>query len=345
MKKHMLLLAVFVAAQLVLGVSQSTAQNIRSETVHFNSGTTGTTISASIKGDEIIDYLLSASVGQEMSVALDTTNPSNYFNIMPPDANAAMFMGANEGTDYSGVLPTTGEYTIRVYLMRNAARRNETADYNLVVSIGAQSDASPTPPPSGDFADGLSGGPDFWEVTGLSAGDALNLRADAGTGFDILARLPSGEIVENHGCKMVGDTRWCQVKRTESGMAGWVSGQYLREASVGAVQPQSPPKPQANGLTGNGETFSATGEIPCSDMIGQPTRSCVFGVVRTDVPGNASVWVGLSNGEERFIMFENGAPSFTNAQHTPTVEKSGDLNLISIGDERFEIPDAVVFGG
>jgi hypothetical protein len=43
-------------------------------------------------------------------------------------ACADLFLGTT-------LLPADGVYTIRVYLMRNAARRNETANYTLEVRI------------------------------------------------------------------------------------------------------------------------------------------------------------------------------------------------------------------
>jgi len=39
------------------------------------------------------------------------------------------------GEDFKGVLPTDGDYTIRVYLVRAAARRNETSNYTLTISV------------------------------------------------------------------------------------------------------------------------------------------------------------------------------------------------------------------
>jgi hypothetical protein len=41
-----------------------------------------------------------------------------------------MFIG-QFGGDFKGILPTDGDYTIRVYLMRSAARRNESSIYTL----------------------------------------------------------------------------------------------------------------------------------------------------------------------------------------------------------------------
>ena len=73
-------------------------------------------------------------------------------------------------------------------------------------------------------------------------------------------------------------------------------------------------------------------------------RPCPFGVVR-DGPGNAGVWIALGNGEERQILFEAGAPVATNRDAALTSERLGDLTLVRIGEERYEIPDALVNGG
>ena len=39
------------------------------------------------------------------------------------------------GDQFEGTLPAGGDYKIRVYLMRNAARRDETAKYRLEMII------------------------------------------------------------------------------------------------------------------------------------------------------------------------------------------------------------------
>ena len=41
----------------------------------------------------------------------------------------ALFVGSVSGERFEASLPSAGEYRIRVYLMRNAARRNATASY------------------------------------------------------------------------------------------------------------------------------------------------------------------------------------------------------------------------
>lgn len=109
---------------------------IESRPVHFSQGSTSTTIKDTIKGDKTIDYTVRASAGQAMTVSLKTSNASNYFNVLPPGSNdEAIFIGSTEGNRWQGILAADGEYRIRVYLMRSAARRNEAAKYSLTVGV------------------------------------------------------------------------------------------------------------------------------------------------------------------------------------------------------------------
>jgi hypothetical protein len=98
------------------------------------------------------------------------------------------------------------------------------------------------------------------------------------------------------------------------------------------------------GPVGEGAAFDATGFVACATSAAQPVRACPFGVVR-EGPGNAGVWIGLRDGVERQILFERGDPVATNRDGALTSERSGDLTLVRIGEERYEIPDALVNGG
>lgn len=94
-----------------------------------------------------------------------------------------------------------------------------------------------------------------------------------------------------------------------------------------------------------GTNFNATGEIPCARYMGQPMASCRFGVIRRG-DGDATVQVFWPDGGERFIYFESGAATSSDSAAGIYSEKRSDLNMVSIGtDERFAIPDAVIFGG
>lgn len=117
------------------------AQASRQERVSFKPGTSSATLRGSIKGYETVDYLLGARAGQTMSVTLETDNLASYFNVLPPGTEAAIAAGSQLGNKWSGELPADGEYTIRVYLMRSAARRNESAKYTLSVGITGRADA------------------------------------------------------------------------------------------------------------------------------------------------------------------------------------------------------------
>jgi hypothetical protein len=186
-------------------------------------------------------------------------------------------------------------------------------------------------------------------VTGIGGRDYLNVRTGPGTRNPVLARLSDGEILRNLGCRVVAGRRWCNVARLDGRDSGWVAGDFLREASrqpgAGGSRPWPGRQPVGAGPWGDGEPFSATGSLPCATAIGQPSRPCRFGVVRSGRPGSAGVWIAIGGGEERFFQFERGRPVFTNTAGRIQVERSGDLNLIRVGRERYEIPDAVVFGG
>ena len=128
------LLLSLVAA--VLAVNTVLAGDIRTERVQFHKGASSATVEDHIKGRESVDYVLGAREGQSINVSMATDNTSNYFNIIPPGkANEAIFVGSTSGNQFEGTLPASGDYKIRVYLMRNAARRDETAKYRIEMII------------------------------------------------------------------------------------------------------------------------------------------------------------------------------------------------------------------
>jgi hypothetical protein len=139
-------MVVGAAAIVVLSSVPSGAQPAppRQERVTFAKGASSATLKGQLKGDADVDYLVRAAAGQTLSVSLKVSNRSNYFNVLPPgSADAAMSVGQT-GEAYSGILPTDGDYKVRVYLMRNAARRNEVSNYELTVAVTGQA-LAPTP--------------------------------------------------------------------------------------------------------------------------------------------------------------------------------------------------------
>jgi hypothetical protein len=120
---------------------------------------------------------------------------------------------------------------------------------------------------------------------------------------------------------------------------GWVAGAYLVEgaAPMAAEMPAGGPK-------GNGVPFDATGSVSCATTAGAPMASCLFGVVR-EGPGNAGLWIALGDGTERAILFEGGVPVSTDTPNALSYEKDQDIYRVRIGDETFEFPEAVIYGG
>lgn len=126
------------ALLLVAYAAPTMAQDIEKKRVFFASGESSATVKGSIQGYEVVDYVLGARAGQTMGVTMKTSNTSSYFNVLPPgSSDAAIFIGSTSGDEWTGILPADGDYAVRVYLMRNAARRDEKADYTLTFRITA----------------------------------------------------------------------------------------------------------------------------------------------------------------------------------------------------------------
>jgi hypothetical protein len=108
---------------------------------------------------------------------------------------------------------------------------------------------------------------------------------------------------------------------------------------------------QSEHAKAKGTVFSATGKLPCARRAGQIAGMCRFGVVRHS-DRTASVTVYWPRGGARTIFFgADGAVvgvSTTDTDRTlaqkTVARKNGDVNLISIGNERYEIADAILSG-
>ena len=75
---------------------------------------------------------------------------------------------------------------------------------------------------------GNTGAASFVQVTGLKSGDTLNVRSGPGTGNSVVGALSNGTPVHNLGCRMQGNTRWCEIEMmTDMRERGWVAGRYL----------------------------------------------------------------------------------------------------------------------
>jgi len=214
----------FVVAALLSTLAQ--AQDATSvKRVGFRDG--HVSVRGSVTGYETRDYVFPAGAGESIAVSMKSNNGRNYFNLTAPGAQEALFIGSTSGMSYSGVAPVSGDYTARVYLMRNEARRGAKANYVLNIAVGMKSPAKENGP---DFADGLTGGPDYWEVSGVPRGDKLAVRATPSPGGKLITQVVNTAVLKNLGCRNARGQRWCHVE-DGAGRRGWANGGYLRESA------------------------------------------------------------------------------------------------------------------
>lgn len=96
----------------------------------------GTEIKGKITGYDFIDYLINLKKGQTLEVIMSSDNRSNYFNIMEPNEKFEAIYNASSNENYfKDIASKGGDYSIRVYMMRNAARRNEVSNYTLKINV------------------------------------------------------------------------------------------------------------------------------------------------------------------------------------------------------------------
>jgi hypothetical protein len=121
--------------------------------ISFPKGSMETEVKGSITGYATVDYILRARKGQTLKVVMTSDNASAYFNLFEPGkgpGNAVFFIGSTSGDSFSGSLPASGDYTVQVYLMRNAARRKEKAHYTLTIGVTGKTVADLGTPPASD---------------------------------------------------------------------------------------------------------------------------------------------------------------------------------------------------
>jgi hypothetical protein len=95
--------------------------------------------------------------------------------------------------------------------------------------------------------------------------------------------------------------------------------------------------------------FDATGTISCSQRKGQPSSQCRFGVARAG-GGTATVVVTRPDGRKRSLFFVKGVFSSadtTQADGAPGTHghKHADVYHVNVGEEHYDIPEAVNYGG
>lgn len=218
----------------------------------------------------------------------------------------------------------------------------------LLCSLGTAQSGNDKPGHESSAADVYAapenGGPRNWEVTGVLRG--LNLREKPSTMARSVTSYASGTILDNLGCLRANGRVWCDVQQLGGGPRGYVSAEFLKPA----VSPDGSVAtgPDDSALRAGQGKFDATGNIPCAQYRGQPMMQCEFGVARAG-GGYATVVINKPDGRTRALYFRMGKPIGADTSEADpgkfSARREGDLNFIRIGNERYEIPDAVVLGG
>jgi len=111
-------------------VQPDSGNNNPTQRISFAPGASSATVSGSVQGYQTRDYVLNARRNQRMAVNLRSNSSFMQFSVISPQGQTLYV-----GTNWTGVLPTSGDYLLRVGLVRAEARRNGAGGFKLTVGI------------------------------------------------------------------------------------------------------------------------------------------------------------------------------------------------------------------
>jgi type IV secretory pathway VirB10-like protein len=165
---------------------------------------------------------------------------------------------------------------------------------------------------------------------------------------------PPATEQENHAGKSAlqeAPTATTQDEQSSKAEPPQVADEAPAPAAAPTAADKAPPAGEdalANDALVEGTDYHATGEIPCAMGADQPTGTCPFGVKR-EGNGSGMVTVTKPDGRTRTIFFKDGTATGADTSEADpgefSAEKKDDVSIVRIGDERYEIFDAVIFGG
>lgn len=114
--------------------------------LRFDRGQAEVEVRGTITGYQTLDYTFDGAPGSEASVRLDHADQASlYHNVIAP-SGAPLFTGSVEGDRFQATLRERGRYRVRVYLMRNDARRGKRVPFTLRIRQSAAQPPRPLPP-------------------------------------------------------------------------------------------------------------------------------------------------------------------------------------------------------
>ena len=162
----------------------------------------------------------------------------------------------------------------------------------------------------------------------------------------VISVVSAGAVLSNLGCSNAGDQTWCQVRPFRGGARGFAVARALQPAKGpdGVI----PMGIDDSDRRARKRDFDTEGQISCAQETGQPMGTCEAAVARSD-GGDATVVVTFPNGFARRLYFIHG--EFVRASATMSgVGTDTDWRLENavhfarVDDQRYALPDALVFG-
>jgi hypothetical protein len=126
------LIALALVAAMPAAFPQETESRIR---VTFDAGNSFRSFENALDGFDEVSYVIALREGQTLQVALASNNISNCFDIYAPGAAKPVFVGGDSGSTHRLWAKSAGDYVVKVYLLRLAARDNQSAQYTLEFTL------------------------------------------------------------------------------------------------------------------------------------------------------------------------------------------------------------------
>lgn len=124
----------FIVVVFLAAVHETSAQS--KVNVSFRQGAASGTYNGLVKGDGYVDYEVRANVSQTMSVKLTRrSGDSPYFNILLNGSEEAIAENARQVTSWKGELPSSGVYTIRVYMAKAGRLARRTSNFRITFTV------------------------------------------------------------------------------------------------------------------------------------------------------------------------------------------------------------------
>ncbi len=137
MKRSRSWLAALAALTLILVPFARAAEAPKAPTRIENAASGEVTEKGKITGEEFADYAISAEVGQSLSIVLEANSKNCHFNLIAPSSPSPIYNSTITGDRYRANVRESGDYVVRVYIVRRGARKGESASYSIAFRLAA----------------------------------------------------------------------------------------------------------------------------------------------------------------------------------------------------------------